>query len=122
MFDTTQAKFLDDVLKLSYAAPVVVLFHAEWCGPCKTLKPIVERLSASLAFPLVGVDAGAERGLVSSEGVRGVPTLIVYKDGTMHGKPSVGGKTEAQIRDFLYKASVTQNTLEFDSDDHCQQQ
>lgn len=113
MFNTTNAKFFDDVLTPSYAAPVVVMFHASWCGPCKGMKPIVERLSTSLKFTLIGVDAGFERDLASSESVRGVPTLIVYKDGRAVGNPSVGGKNETQIRDFLFKAGVTQNVLEF---------
>lgn len=105
MHNTSNTAFFDDVLAPSYVAPVVVMFHASWCGPCKSMKPLVERLAAG-KFHLVGVDGGAERELASSEGVRGVPSILVYREGKQVGAPSVGGKTEAQLREFLAAAGV----------------
>jgi putative thioredoxin len=106
MHNTHNTAFFDDVLKASYAEPVVVMFHASWCGPCKSMKPLVERLATDIGFTLVGVDAGAERELATSESVRAVPTLIVYKDGKAVGSPSAGGKTETALRTFLATAGV----------------
>lgn len=106
MKNTHNAAFFDDVLTPSYAAPVVVMFHASWCGPCKSMKPLVERLAGDVGFTLVGVDAGVCRELAATEGVRGVPTLIVYKNGKAVGAPSAGGKTEPQLRSFLAAAGV----------------
>lgn len=105
MKNTTQSAFFDDVLRASYAAPVVVLFHASWCGPCRGMKPVVERLTSDMGLTLIGVDAGEERSLASSESVRGVPTVIVYRNGAAVGAPSVGGKTEAQLRVYLAAAA-----------------
>lgn len=112
MINVTEAQFNEEVLAPSFQAPVVVMFHAEWCGPCKGVKPIIRVLAHDLTFRLRGVDAGVEKGLASFYGVRGVPTIAVFKDGSVVSSIT-GGKTEAQIRDFLYKANVTQNQLEF---------
>jgi putative thioredoxin len=106
MHNTHNTAFFDDVLKASYAAPVVVMFHASWCGPCRGMKPLVEAMAAELGFTLVGVDAGEQRDLAAMEGVRGVPTIIVYRNAVAVGQPSVGGKTEAQLRSFLAAAGV----------------
>lgn len=105
MHNTHNTAFFDDVLTPSYAAPVVVMFHASWCGPCKGMKPIVEALAAEQGFTLVGVDAGAERTLAGTEGVRGVPTLIVYKNGKAEAS-SAGGLTADKLRSFLAAAGV----------------
>jgi putative thioredoxin len=106
MYNTHNTAFFDDVLKASYARPVVVMFHASWCGPCKSMKPLVERLSTEIGFTLVGVDAGTERQLAASESVRAVPTLIVYKDGKAVGSPSAGAKAEAALRNYLLISGV----------------
>ena len=107
MHNTTQSQFTDDVLKPSYAAPVVVMFHASWCGPCKAMKPVVERLASEAPFTLVGVDGGAERALAASESIRGVPALLVYQNGAQIGQTMSGGKTEGQIREFLQLNGAT---------------
>jgi putative thioredoxin len=106
VYNTTHLKFIDDVVAPSYTAPVVVMVHASWCGPCKSVKPIVERLAAELGFVLVGIDGGVEKELAAGEGVRAVPTIFTYKNGKYGGLMLSGGKTEGQIREFLAKCGV----------------
>lgn len=106
MHNTTHLTFIDDVLKPSYTAPVVIMVHASWCGPCKSVKPIVERLSAELGFVLVGIDGGVDKELAAGEGVRAVPTIFTYKDGKYGGLMLAGGHPESKIREFLAKCGV----------------
>lgn len=106
MYNTSHLKFIDDVVKPSYVAPVIVMVHAAWCGPCKSMKPLVERLAAELGFVLVGIDGGVERELAAGEGVRAVPTLFSYKDGKYGGFMLSGGQTEAKLREFLTKCGA----------------
>lgn len=60
----------------------VIKFAAEWCGPCRALKPIIENISSK--YPDVNfaeVDIDQERNVTISEGIRGVPAVIFYKNG-----------------------------------------
>ena len=68
----TSETFETDVLKKSQETPVLLDFYAEWCGPCKSLGPILERLAEEYAgaFVLAKVDSDAEQMLVTSMGVR----------------------------------------------------
>jgi len=63
--------------------PVLVDFYAEWCGPCKALGPILEKLAEefSTRARIVKVNVDEEPGLAARFGIRGVPTLILFKDG-----------------------------------------
>jgi len=60
---------------------VLVDFHAEWCGPCKMLAPIVEDIAAETAATVAKVDIDRNQGLAAEYGVRGVPTLLLFVDG-----------------------------------------
>ena len=63
--------------------PVFVDFHAEWCGPCKLMKPILEELRAAMgdAIRILKIDVDKNAAISSSLNVSGVPTLILYKKG-----------------------------------------
>ena len=60
-------------------------YSAPWCGPCKQLSPIVEKVANAVNSQLVKVDISTDEGaeLASANGVRGVPTIAVYRDGQL---------------------------------------
>lgn len=74
---------LKDRLQL-HSRPVVVQFHAPWCGPCKAISPLVEATAKEFAdaVDVERIDVDAEPSLAQEAGVRGVPTLVVFHEGT----------------------------------------
>ena len=83
----------------------VIQFSATWCGPCKTLKPVMDKLSDEYKdranFYITDIeDSGINTG--SSAGIRGVPTVIVYKKGVEIDR-KVGGVSESHMKEFLDK-------------------
>ncbi len=100
----TSENFETEVLRKSQETPVLVDFYADWCGPCKSLGPILERLAEEYqgAFILAKIDADAEQMLVSGMGVRSLPTVVLFKD----GQPAdhfMGALPEGEIRAMLDK-------------------
>jgi putative thioredoxin len=102
VFDATADRFQDDVLQRSLQVPVLVDFWAEWCGPCKTLGPILEKLADQYngAFLLAKVDVDKEQQLAAAFQVRSIPTVFLVKDGQLvDGFP--GAMPEGALREFL---------------------
>ena len=78
---TNESTFGDDVI--SAERPVLVDFYADWCGPCKSIGPIVEELANEYdgKLDVRKVDVDDNPGLAGQLGIRGIPTLILFKDG-----------------------------------------
>ncbi|MGH8029766.1 MAG: thioredoxin, partial [Arenimonas sp.] len=102
VFDATLATFEADVLQASQQQPVLIDFWATWCGPCKTLGPILEKLAAEYAggFRLAKVDVDAEQQLAGYFQIKSIPTVMLVKGGEIvDGFP--GALPEGQLREFL---------------------
>jgi putative thioredoxin len=107
IFDATEATFETDVIQASLTTPVLVDFWAAWCGPCKSLGPILEKVVASYngALKLAKVDTDTQQQLAAAFGIRSLPTVVLVKDGQMLDG-FMGALPESQIREFLQRHIV----------------
>ena len=104
MIDVTVANFEEEVITASLSVPVLLDFWAPWCGPCKSLGPILEKLELAYAgrFKLVKIDADQEQQLGAAFGVKSLPTVILMAN----GQPVdgfTGALPEGKIKEFLDK-------------------
>ena len=104
MMNVTVENFDAEVVDASLHTPVLVDFWAPWCGPCKVIGPLLEKLETAYAgrFKLVKIDSDQEQELSQAFGVRSIPTCILM----MNGKPVdgfTGALPEGQLKAFLDK-------------------
>lgn len=97
-----ETDFQSEVLLYSNQRPVLVDFWAEWCAPCRALDPILEKLTdeANGAFRLAKLNVDANPKVANDYGVRGIPTVKVFRNGQVVAEFS-GLRPEPQVREFL---------------------
>jgi putative thioredoxin len=101
-YDVDASNFQEIVLEGSRRTPVVMDFWAEWCGPCKVLKPILEKLAEEYQgkFILAKINADHNQDLAAQFGVRGIPSVKAVFNGELLEEFS-GAIPEAEVRAFL---------------------
>jgi putative thioredoxin len=104
MIDITIENFEQEVVAASMTQPVLVDFWAPWCGPCKAIGPILEKLETEYggAFKLAKVNSDEEQQLAGAFGIRSIPTIVLMKN----GQPVdgfMGALPEGKVREFLDK-------------------
>lgn len=101
-FDVSSADFNQIVIEGSKKAPVIVDFWAEWCGPCRALKPILEKLADEYQgkFILAKVNSDENQELANRYGVRGIPNVKAFVNGELVDEFS-GALPEGAVREFI---------------------
>lgn len=102
--DISTAEFMSEVIEGSKSAPVLVDFWAPWCGPCKQLGPVIEKVVAEKAgqMRLVKMDIDKHPEVAGQMGIQSIPAVVAFVD----GRPAdafMGAKSESEVRAFVEK-------------------
>jgi putative thioredoxin len=117
MLDITTENFETEVIHASLSVPVLVDFWAPWCGPCKSLTPILEKLETAYEgrFVLAKINSDEQQELAAAFGIRSIPTCVLM----MGGKPVdgfMGALPEGKLREFLDKHLPGEEQLQAQAD------
>jgi putative thioredoxin len=113
MMDVTIQNFEAEVIEASMTTPVLVDFWAPWCGPCKSLGPVLEKVETAYEgrFKLVKINSDQEQQLAQAFGIKSIPTCVLL----MNGQPVdgfMGALPEGQVKQFLDKHLPAEGELQ----------
>ena len=111
--DGSDQSFMADVIEASQETPIVVAFRAPWCGPCKQLMPVLERVvkDAKGGVKMVKINIDENPGIAGQLGVRSIPAVYAFKD----GKPVdgfQGGQPESELKKFVGRLTGESDPVE----------